>query len=467
MAKRKIPCPYCKGEVLATQNGRGTSSQALFPRLQNFLTSIGDLISALTGGQKTVSRKDALKGKCKTCGGSGQIEDATDTKDSDKAAADYLASVADKIEELNLKRGNSPGGNMLERISGVKVTLVGTTLNNAPSVTTHKGKGANPTSQEVKEKAAGIPQGPEKGKGTNVITGNNVPSNGGGLYYIQCGNKFKLTAGAQGIEIGSHGPISIDGSQVRLTGAEVTVGGSGGPTVIEGDHLQVNGKSIALTPSGQAGEVVIQGSASCSGNLKAGGGYIENMYCASLTMPSSQSSSKVAAGTTDYITGPAKWSGMSVGFTKLAVQNLIKWFQDSTTDINLAGSMSPINPRSILKNNNNMSNLIYAIQSIETTPTGICITAAGPGLVYNFPHAHALPDSPHTHDMTLPAISHDGNSTAEVVRQKFEAAGGNTKVPCGPTESGNPLVKLISGVVGAAKAVGGAFTALIDPYSNP
>jgi hypothetical protein len=468
---RKIPCNYCKGQVLATQNGRGTSSQALFPRLQNFLTSIGDLMSALLGGQKTISRKEAIGGKCKTCGGSGFIEDVTDTSKQDQAAAQYLQGKAEKILELEKNLGNSPGGSMLERIAGAKVTIVGRTLNNAQSITVHKGKAAHPTSQVV-VKGTPTTVGPEKGKGTNVITGNNVPANtGGGFYYIQCGNKFKLTTGAQGIEMTSHGPISIDGSQVRLTGAEVTLGGNSGPTIIEGDHLQLNGQSIALTPSGEAGEVVIQGSASCSGNFKAGGAYIENLYASSLTLPSTQISTKTAAGTTDLVSGPAKWGGTAAKAPVLAVQNLIKWITDSTTDINLAGTMSPINPRSIMKNNDNMTNLIYSIIPIELTQTGIAIGTGNLGYpvisqVYNYPHTHALPDSPHTHDVTVPAISHDGNSNTDVVRQKFASAGGNTRIPASPTESGNPLTKMVGGVIGAVKGVASAGQSLVNPYST-
>ena len=467
---RKIPCTYCKGEVMSTQNGRSTSSQALFPRLQNFLTSIGDLMSSLLGGQKTVSRKEAIGGKCKTCGGSGFIEDVSDTSKQDKAAADYLQSKSERILELEKKLGNSPGGSMLERIAGAKVTIVGRTLNNAQSITTHKGKAAHPTSNVV-GKATPTTIGPEKGKGTNVITGNNVPANtGGGIYYIQCGNKFKLTTGAQGIEMTSHGPISIDGSQVRLTGAEVSIGGNSGPTIIEGDHLQLNGQSIALTPTGPAGEVVIQGSASCSGNFKAGGAYFENLYAASLTCPEHQISTKPSSGSTDLISGPAKWSGTSGTLPKLATQNLIKWITDSTTDINLAGSMSPINPRSIMKLNDNFVNLIYSIVPIELVQTGIAIGVGNLGYpvisqVYNFPHSHAIPDSPHTHDVSVPAVSHEGNSTADVVRQKFAAAGGNTRIPAGPTESGNPLTKMVGGVMGAAKGVMSATQALVNPYT--
>jgi len=464
MAKRKIPCNYCKGQVLSTQNGRATSSATLFPRLQNLLISISDLLAALTGGQQSISRKEALGGKCKTCGGSGQIEDPTDTQEQDKAAAEVLNANTKKIEELETKLGHSPGGSLLERVAGAKVTIVGRTLNTAKSVAIHEGKAAHPTAQVVK-KAGPTTEGPEKGKGTNAITGNNPPANtGGGIYYIQCGNKFKLTSGAQGIEMMSYGPISIDGTQVRISGAEVTVGGKSGPTVVEGDHLQINGKSIALTPSGQSGEVVIQGSASCSGNFKAGGAYVENLYAASITCPSSQTSSKIAAGGTDLVSGPAKWVPSC---PILSVQNLIKWATDSTFDINLLGGMPPVNPRSVMKTQDNVTNLIYSVMPLEMRPTGVAIVPFfGLCPIFNFPHTHALPDSVHSHDVTVPAISHDGNSTADVVRQKFDASGGNSKIPAGPTENGNPLVKFVGGIFGAGKAVAGAFTSFISPYNS-
>jgi len=460
MAKRKIPCIYCKGTVLATQNGRGTSSQSLFPRAQNFLTAISDLITALMGGQKGVSRKDAIGGKCEACGDKGEIEDPTDTSEQDKACADFLNSQSKKLTELETKLGNSPGGSMLERIAGAKVTIVGRTLNTAKSVTVHEGK-AKPPTKNVVSKAGPTTAGSEKG--TNAVTGNNPPANtGGGIYYIQCGNKFKLTAGAQGIEMASYGPISIDGTQVRITGAEVSIGGNSGPTLLEGDHLQINGKSIALSPSGSAGEVVIQGSASCTGNLKAGGGYIENMYCASMTMPSTQASTKPSSGSSDYIAGPAKWGGPSGELQALATQNLVKWIKDSTTDINLAGTLSPLNPRSIMKTNDNIINYLYSLLPQELIQTGIAVisygSSAGTHPIYNFPHSHQLPDAPHTHDMTVPAISHDGNSSADVVRKKFSVSDG--KIPAGPSKIGDGLVSYIANIGSAASNLSDAFQGL-------
>jgi hypothetical protein len=105
---RKQKCKYCEGEVLVERTQKNISSQPTKPRSQNVLKSIGNLLSLFTGGEnpKKISRKEALGGKCETCGDTGFIEDVTDTSDADKAAADYLASKADRILELESKLGN-------------------------------------------------------------------------------------------------------------------------------------------------------------------------------------------------------------------------------------------------------------------------------------------------------------------------------------------------------------------------
>lgn len=465
---RKIPCPYCTGEVLAEVNGRTSSSAALFPRLQNVLVAILDAISAIFGGPKTVSKKEALGGKCRTCGDTGFIEDVTDTSEQDKAAADYLASKADRILELEAtKLGNSPGGNMVRRVAGAKVEIIGRTLNTAKSYTVHEGKAAYRTGGKV-TKGGRAPQGPEKGKGGNVITGNNVPANtGGGLYYIQCGNKFKLVAGSQGIDLTSTGPINIDGGMVRFTGAEMTLGGKTGPVVLEGNNVTVNSTGgITLAP-GQGGvpgdstgqnvkdtsaAVSICSPLYVSGNINTGGIAAGQAFFEGMTMPEKQETTKISSQT-DLITGPAQWS--PTGLAPLAVKNLIKWVSDSSTDIILAGAMNPLNPRSMLKMKDNMINVIYSALPVELVPTGICVTTAGLGLIYNFPHTHTMPDEAHSHNVSMPAINFKGH-TAETVRAAADAGGINTAIPA-VAETGDWLTKVVGGAVGVFKAVTGIF----------
>lgn len=451
---RKIECNYCKkGEgVLSEVNGRASSSASLFPRAQNALIAVSEFLSAVLGGPKTVSKKEAKGGKCPECNDTGFLEDYTDTSKQDKAAADYLQSKSDRILELEAKLGNSVGGNMVRRVAGAKIEIVGRTLNNAKSYTVHKGKASYRAGGIVTGQGrASVPVGPPKGKGTNVVTGNNPPANtGGGLYYIQCGNKFKLVAGAQGIELSTNGPISFDGGMVRFTGAEVSVGSSQGPTVLEGDHLQLNGKSITLTPSGQTGAVSVDGSIATTGNFQSGGAYIDNLYFSNATCPEKQETTKISSQT-DLITGPAQWSFS----TKiLAIKNLIKWAQDSVGDIALAGAMNPLNLRSMLKTKDNIVNCIYGVLPQELVPTGICYVAGVPLPVFNFPHTHTMPDEAHSHNYSVPAIAYKGH-TAESVRAEANAAGINSRIPAAASGgAGDYLTKAVGSAVAAGKAVG-------------
>ena len=479
---RKIECNYCKkGEgVLSEVNGRASSSASLRPRAQNALIAVSEFFSAVLGGPKTVSKKEAKGGKCPECNDTGFLEDYTDTSKQDKAAADYLQSKSDRILELETKLGNSPGGNMVRRVAGAKVEIIGRTLNNAKSYTVHKGKASYRAGGIVTGQGrASVPVGPPKGKGTNVVTGNNPPANtGGGLYYIQCGNKFKLVTGAQGIEFSTNGPISFDGGMVRFTGAEVSVGSSQGPTVLEGDHLQLNGKSITLTPSGQTGAVSVDGSIATTGNFQSGGAYIDNLYFSNATCPEKQETSKISSQT-DLIGGPAQWSG-NTGF--LATKNLIKWAQDSVADFALAGAMNPLNPRSMLKMKDNIVNSIYGNLPVEPIPTGVilpgtpiailaatcpCNAGGGPasgvitGIVTapiplsNFPHTHTMPDEAHSHNYSVPAIAYKGH-TAESVRAEANAAGINSRIPAAASGgAGDYLTKAVGAGIAAGKAVGG------------
>lgn len=472
---RKIPCPYCTGEVLAIENGRTSSSAALFPRLQNVLIAISDMISAILGGSKTVSKKQALGGKCRTCGDTGVIEDVTDTSEQQRAAEAVLRGYSDRILELETKAiGNSPGGNMVRRVAGAKVEIVGRTLNTAKSYTVHKGKGAFRTGGKV-TKDGRAPEGPEKGKGGNVITGNNPPANtGGGLYYIQCGNKFKLVAGAQGIDLTSNGPINIDGGMVRFTGAEVTLGSKAGPVILDGDTVSVASTggitlapgqgSIAGDSTGQKEKDVKAAVSICSplyvsGNVNSGGLATGHAFIEAATMPEKQETTKISSGG-DLINGPAQWAPTLLAPT--AVKNFVKWAIDSATDVVLAGAMNPLNPRSMLKMKDNAVNLLYSALPRELVPTGECeigIPGIGniKGLIYNYPHCHSTPDEVHSHNVSMPAINFKGHS-AETVRGEADAAGINTGIPAASTGgAGDWLTKVVGGVTGAFKALTGAF----------
>lgn len=452
---RKIPCRYCAGEVLSEQNGRVSSSISLFPRMQNLIIAIIEFLNSIFGGPKTVSRKEAMGGKCETCGDTGFIEDATDTSEQDQAAVDYLRSKTDRILELEAKLGNSPGGNMVTRVAGVKIDIVGRTLNNADAVTVHEGKAVYRSQNKVTAQGRALPIGPKKGEGGNVVTSNNPPGNtGGGLYFIQCGNKFKVEAGAQGIELHTKGVINIDGGMVRFTGAEVSVGSGVGPLSLCGDNVLLQSSNAINVHPGK-GAFNVDSSINTPGNVIAGGGYVDNLYFSNATCPEKQGTTKIGSQT-DGIGGPAVFGGVKPALQIQTTANAVKWVKDSVLDSLFARLMSPVNPRSIAKNKDNITNMIYSKLPQEIAPTGwVYGVMPGPGLlpIFNFPHSHAQPDGVHSHNVNLPALAFEGR-TSEQVRAEFAAAGGNDpKLPCAASGAKGDLYTQFSAVAQAGTAV--------------
>jgi hypothetical protein len=62
--------------------------------------------------------------------------------------------------------------------------------------------------------------------------------------------------------------------------------------------------------------------------------------------------------------------------------------------------------------------MLYMMRPIELVPTGVSVTSVAGvpvlGVVFNFPHIHALPDGAHTHETRIPDIKCDADSAAEL-----------------------------------------------------
>jgi hypothetical protein len=452
MAKRKIPCPYCTGEVLAEKNGRASTSASLFPRLQNVLSALSDFVSALTLGTVTISRKEAIGGDCKACKNKGTIEDPTDTTDVDKQRADFLVRMNATIEKYLGRLGRSPGGSRITRIAGNEVVVVGHKLNTAKSYRTKKDV-AGPGNKIVDSKGKGRAAVDAGSTEHRAVVGNNVPANsGGGAYIIQCGNRFNLMAGSQGISLKTTGPIEIHGGIVNFTGADMTFGTNVGQTSIAGNHVVVQGKNVSMKATGESGQIGIEGSLGITGNLQSGGAYVDNMYCAKMTMPSKTSSTKGGANTR-FTTGPASW-----GVTGNALINSLADFQnfitERTLDMNLFGQGGPTTPRFQFNLGDAITDLVYTALPVELKVTGICLTPVGPGVIFNFPHTHILPDGLHTHDVRGPAIACDNHSSAESVKAAFANSGGNTQIAAA-SEGGEKvgLLQALAGIPAAGRTL--------------
>jgi hypothetical protein len=259
-------------------------------------------------------------------------------------------------------------------------------------------------------------------------------------------------AGSQGISLKTTGPIEIHGGIVNFTGADMTFGTNVGQTSIAGNHVVVQGKNVSMKATGESGQIGIEGSLGVTGNLQAGGAYVDNMYCAKLTMPSKTSSTK--GGTTTRLqTGPASW-----GVTGNALINSLTDFKDfiteRTLDMNLFGQGGPTTPRFQFNMSDAVANLIYTALPVELKVTGICLTPVGPGVIFNFPHTHILPDGLHTHEVRGPAIACDNYPSKEAVAAAFANSGGNTQIAAA-SEGGEKvgLLQALAGIPTAASAL--------------
>ena len=228
----------------------------------------------------------------------------------------------------------------------------------------------------------------------------------------------------------------------------MTFGTNVGQTSIAGNHVVVQGKNVSMKATGESGQIGIEGSLGITGNLQSGGAYVDNMYCAKLTMPSKTSSTK--GGTPTHLqTGPASW-----GVTGNALINSLTDFKDfiveRSLDMNLFGQGGPTTPRFQFNLSDEISNMIYTALPVELKVTGICLTLAGPGVIFNFPHTHILPDGLHTHDVRGPAIAFDNHTSAESVKAAFASSGGNTQIAA--AGEGGEKVGLLQSLAGIGKA---------------
>jgi hypothetical protein len=456
MAKKQIPCPYCSAEekVLSEQNGRAARSASLWPKFQNIVFAISDLLSLITGNTKEVSRRDVV-GDCKACNNRRTFDDPSDSTDAEKIAFDIIDKEKDFLLKESMKLGSSPGGSRLTRVAGAEVLIVGHKLNTAESVGI---RGDAPIATQgcvgVKpEGRAGVMKGDKKGPAVKCF---NVPANsGGGQYIIQCGNKFNLVAGSQGAHIETYGPLNLHGKAgVQITGAEVTIGGGQGQTAIGGKHINVEGEYISLAPSGESGHVNVMGSLEATGNVKAGGAYFDTVYFSKGVCPSKQVPVK-GGSTTTIQTGPALWGGTNIAAVKAALQQLQKSVEERTLDPDLFKAGGPTTPRFFFNLADLMYGITYAALSIELKITGICFTLVGPGLVFNFPHTHSLHDGLHTHQVEVPALNYEGYSSSSLVKAAANAAGVNTKVPCAGSTGENIFVQAWTKITNVYNAFAG------------
>ena len=472
---KTIKCPYCEGQVLSQQNGQTTSAPNLYPRLgpivgifSAIISALGDALDAILGGVKEISREEAIGGseKC-VCKGKKVLKDYSDTSVPDQKTADFYKSQIDNILKNEGKQGNSPGGSRITRIAGADVLLVGHGFNNAKTYTIIKDGKAVP-GNTVSDKAASVPAGAI----TDAVVHHNVPANSaGGEYYIQCSNKFHVVAGAQGMVLSTKGPVTLDGSAVNITGAEIGFASQTDVT-IGGKNVMMTGDLLTLRANPgekRDGKVLIDGGLAVTSNFSAPGAMVDSLYFKRGICPKRQTTGKISAPS-NIVGGPAAWGGITANALRLALNDFTKWTTVTIGDPKLFGEQSPLTIGADLSDK--MINMAYSMLPFELKQTGWCVIpppSPGAGIwpIFNFPHVHPVPNDTHYHIHDEPALTYC--TTADEVGTQWNVAGGNSPLPVQPP-TGESLIQKICRTIytkfGAVLAVIGLKDAKKTPYSE-
>lgn len=416
---RMIDCPNCtdlngsKG-VLVKTSGR------LFIVLNGFLQrSIGiriptSLIEYLKE-RMPVSKRVAIK-DCKLCNNQRKIEDPTDDSDRQAEAASIAQGEIPNIEKNEALYGSC--GNVYRIYQGSVVEEYGIGMNDLPSYRVDPCAGGrcwgigDGETTDTDKAGLQLPRGAQ----ANQVVGLNPPATPGGSYTIKCSNRFNIVTGAQGVDISTGGPINLNGGITQIISPELTIGGETGRTSINGEVINMNAKSVEVAPTD--GHFFVRGNISTPTNVIAGGhGHFESASVVKLMTTGRNESTKVSAPTNIY-GGPAFWGGP-------AVEGIIA----SGREVASAALMLLSHPEQLLKMGGitlryglsigeSVTNLAYTLRPVELLPTGITFTLGFiPGLVWNWPHVHALPDGQHVHEMRVPDIDYSSDSAKELKKQ--------------------------------------------------
>lgn len=422
--QREVECSYCNGEMLTKKSGR------LFQRLagwlqRSFSIKLPSVLLQYLKEKMPVEKYDILKGECEACRNKRTIPDPTDDRSRWAEATANFQAAAPEIEQLEAKLA-APGGNRYTIIQGSDILEVGLGMNDVPSYRVDKecmvrnSRLTDLGNKETDPKKGGpIP----KGARMNHVQGTNPPASPGGHYVIKCSNKFSIVTGAQGIDITTGGPITINGGITQITGPEVTIGTQTGRLALEGEVVSVGGKSIEMAPTD--GQVFVKGTLGTTGNMMCGGhAHMESASVVKLETTGKNQESNISAPNNTY-GGPAFWGSIAGEGIIASLREMASYVLFNTTNPEHAKNV--ISLRYVMGLADNLQNIAYNLRFIEFVPTGICIvpygSSAGLHFIFNFPHVHAMPDQMHTHETRVPDIKADADSAEQLRGENGGVAG--------------------------------------------
>lgn len=459
----QIKCPTCSGSIIANDYKQKEETCEGFTGFTSFVARL-PLISAAIGLFTPIRSKASLfDKKCPTCNGTGVLENKADSTKNLQNAAKVAQEESAEILKLETSLGPM-GGNRHILVVGDDMLEVGLGFNDSDSYKIIPEGQVAPTGGKIEGKAT-LPYY----RKSAAVRGTNPLATPGGHYHIKCSNKFSVFTGAQGVEINTVGPLTIQGGITKIISPEVTIGNGVGPVHIEGDHVQIAGKSIAFSPDPSGhGQVAIQGTLHTAGNIVAGGGahFDGELSFISATCPGRLERTR-GGSDSNQVTGPAQWSATA---SANALRDYIRKIITSLAD---PGGIL-LSPRGIQNLQQDSISMLKKALPLELQPTGILVpgtiiplvltsilgtstagqfagstavtgpltitggvmsaVVASPIPLYNFPHHHSLSDGVHNHDYFAPNIKR--MRTSEEVRKAAKS-----KESMAPTPISEPMGK--------------------------
>lgn len=250
----EAPCPVCSQGLQAYQIGEEKPPKTRFTNgVANGDCTITPAI--IEGGENNIIPKTGEKGKmysadCWCCGGSGKSPSSQDGNwqpDSNKQnLGELIVNTAKAVQEFEAQLGTAAtpsAGNKTQIVAKNKVTVVGLTFNDFPSVRKDpKGK-LVPYAYRVDR------QGVYKQYVSSpLVEPVHVDSLPGGDWDVLVGQRYSLTVGSGGMRLKTTGPTDISGTIVSVAGESVAVY-SNTELKLEGkERVDIEGKTITLRP---------------------------------------------------------------------------------------------------------------------------------------------------------------------------------------------------------------------------
>ena len=447
-------CPFCGPQAKVKDKSAGKyilNIHLIFTKFTLQLPRIFDFIPKLVGFDANHEGSS-----CSACGGSKKIKDVSDDTAKYQQIARETEDQTSSIIELESKLGE--GNSRHSMIFGNDILQVGAVFNNNIGYRIEPKGGLAVTGN-----GGGIPQmeGAQCAKVVPIPGALKWPA-AIGNYVIQCANSFNLNAGGGGISLLTKGNMELKGGITTISAPQLTVAVDRGPLVIGADSISVNANYINIAPS--KGTFFVKGSIHNSGNMiTTGHSHSESISFAKAACCGVNQPTTTDQGNKDIAqTQPATWGGIMVNAITTSLFDAQMFYADVPLNMETAITRL-VSPAEIQNTIDRFKTLTKMLYPVEYLPTGLCVTAVGIGLVYNFPHTHGLGAMNHTHNIRVPDIDFSANSPKEL-RSKVLNKGTYSNAPADPVR--DSLLKKIKSVIAMLNSAFGMVKQLIELAYN-